>query len=104
MQETGDFVVLTLHIHVRLFAQQKLRNSLPIFPATCHHQRRPARPILGVYVHILSLREEFDNREVVVGYGPVEREAVVGVSKLGQLRVGSEKGFDYLGWEDMSIW
>jgi len=33
--------------------------------------------------------------EVVVGYGPVEGEAVVGVAEGGELWVCGEEGFDF---------
>lgn len=55
----------------------------------------PAGAIGGVDVEGFGLYEELDDGEVVVGYGPVEGQAVVGVTQGGELGVCGEEGFDF---------
>lgn len=55
---------------------------------------RPARAVGGVDVEVLGLHEGLYDGEMVVGYGPVEGQALVGVAEGGELGVCGEKGFD----------
>ena len=62
---------------------QELDDLVPVFARTGHHQRSPARAIGGVNVEGLELYEMGNDREMVVGYGPVEWKAVVFVAAGG---------------------
>ena len=62
-------------------------------------QRGPAGAVGGVDVEVLALHEDLHDREVVVGYGPVEGKALVGVAEGDELGVCGNEGFDLRCWK-----
>lgn len=84
-----------LCVDVGVFGKEQGDDLLAVAPRAGHVQSGPAGSVGGVDVEVFGLHEGLDDGEVVVGYGPVEGEALVGVAEGGEFGVGGEEGFDF---------
>ncbi|PSN72686.1 hypothetical protein BS50DRAFT_652819, partial [Corynespora cassiicola Philippines] len=93
----GRLAGIVLLVHVCVLGKQQVNDGLSVLARRRHHEGRPARGVRRVDVEGFELHKEGYDGEVVVGDGPVEGEAVVGVAEGGEGGVRVEEGFDTLG-------